>query len=360
MLDRDHIIQHRAYNQRLTGEPLDSLEAVVRRLGAVQAQEYYEAKWSLALRGDGLVDGDVERAFDEGRILRTHVMRPTWHFVAPEDIRWLLKLTAPRVKVAIGSFLRKFGLDSEVIGRSNEALARALQGGKQLQRSELEAVLREAGIVKEGEDRLRFTHLIMCAELDGVICSGARDGKQFTYALLEERAPQGRNLEGEEALAELARRYFTSHGPATAHDFSWWSGLTMAQVREGLALVNGELASAVVEDRQYWFPKVARPPMPRGQAWLLQSFDEYLIGYKDRSAVLDPADGYHIDREMRMPVVYEGRAVGTWQRRFGRGSTQVNVRPFSSFDEAQREAIAGAAERYSAFLEMPVEVDYLL
>lgn len=357
-MNQQDIVQKRLENQILIGSPLPDPPAVVRWMGAVQAQEYYEAKWALGLRVEGFYDKDVQAAFDDGLLLRTHVMRPTWHFVAPEDIRWLLKLTAPRVNVTVGSYYRRFGLDDAVINASNEALARALQGEKHLMRSELETVLREHGIVGEDDDRLRLTFLVMRAELDGVICSGPRRGKQFTYALLEERVPPVPELEEEEALAALTRRYFTSHGPATAHDFSWWSGLTMAQVRQGLAMVDKGLERMVVDDKTYWFRENGLATAAPEQAWLLQSFDEYLIGYKDRSAALDPEIGYKIDREISMPVMYNGWVIGDWKRRFAKNQVYVTIRAFATFNAAQAEAVEAAVARYSDFLQMPVEVEY--
>ncbi len=177
-------------------------------------------------------------------------MRPTWHFVSPADIRWLLALTAPRVHAASAYYYHAQGLDDAIFTRSNAALAKALQGGKQLTRLELVSVLKQVGIATEN---LGFLYIIMHAELDGVVCSGARRGNQFTYALLEERVPQTRTLDHDEALAEFARRYFTSHGPATLQDFVWWSGLTTADARAGLAMVTSELMHEVVDEQTYWF-----------------------------------------------------------------------------------------------------------
>lgn len=351
-----HVVGQRLNNQRLLGKPLEKPEDVVRWLGAVQAQEFNDAKWALGLRAMGMTDAGVEQAFTEGRILRTHVMRPTWHFVAPQDIRWLLKLTAPRVNASVGSYYRNLGLDERVFARSNDVIARALQGGKQLTRSELAEALNRAGIFGQDHDRLRLTFLVMRAELDGVICSGARRGKQVTYALLEERAPQAKQLDGDEALAELTHRYFSSHGPATAHDFSWWSGLTMAQVRKGLELVQNRLASDVIGDKMVWFSENGSQPMPGGLAWLLPAFDEYLIAYKDRSAALDPDDGFKMDREFRRPLVYNGQVIGTWTRSANSSAASVSLQAFAAFNKPQIEAIGEAIEQYSAFLGMSVEL----
>jgi Winged helix DNA-binding domain len=175
-------------------------------LGAVQAQDFAAAKWALGLRLQGVTDDDIEQAFIDGAILHTHVMRPTWHFVSPADIRWLLALTAPRVHAASASYNRKLELDDAVFRCTHAVLANALQGGKQLTRDELASALQQAGIATEGEQRV--THIMMRAELDGIICSGARRGQQFTYALLAERAPHARMLARDEALAELTRRYW--------------------------------------------------------------------------------------------------------------------------------------------------------
>ena len=204
------IAHQRLHNQLIARRTFEKPGDVVQWLGAVQAQDYAAAKWAVGLRSQGATDDDIEQAFAGGAILRTHVMRPTWHFVAPADIRWMLTLTAPRVNAINAFYYRKLELDDSLFMRSNAALAKALQGGKQLTRPELVSVLQQAGIATH--DLLRFTYIMLRAELDGIVCSGARRGKQFTYALLDERAPQARMLDHDEALAEFARRYFTGHG----------------------------------------------------------------------------------------------------------------------------------------------------
>ena len=219
----------RLHCQRLAAGRLTRPADVVGWLGAVQAQEYPFAKWGLALRMRRATDASVERAFTAGAILRTHVLRPTWHFVTPADIRWLLALTAPRVRAAVAYYDRQLGITPAVTTRANRAVARALSGGAELTRAELKAVLAGAGVAVEGTQRL--AHVIMHAELDAVICSGARRGKQFTYALLDERALTPRMPSRDESLAELARRYFSRHGPAQLRDFAWWSGLASADAR---------------------------------------------------------------------------------------------------------------------------------
>lgn len=363
-MNQHDIARQRLHNQGLVDRQFETAEEVVGWLGAVQAQEYGQAKWALGLRAPGLTREKVETAFAEGRILRTHVMRPTWHFVTPEDIRWLLQLTAPRVKTAVGSYLRKLEIDDALCARSYDVLVRELQGDKQLQRSELRAALLREGIIGDDDDRLRFTLLTMCAELDGILCSGARQGKQHTYALLEERVPPGRELERDEALAELTRRYFSSHGPATEYDFGWWSGLTLAQVREGIEMVRSQLASETVDDMVYWFsPDGAMPgTSPQAlqaqdsRAWLLPAFDEYLIGYKDRSAAHDETHKDEINDNGLQTIVQEGRVIGLWNRKFRTNEVDVTLQTFVAFQEKQSEKIGAAVDRYSDFLGMPVEV----
>ena len=226
--------------------------------GAVQSQDYAGAKWALGQRIQNATDAALDRSFNEGKILRTHVMRPTWHFVTPANIRSMLELTAPRVRAANTFMYRKLELDKAVFRRSNAALAKALPGGKQLTRSELKSMLQHAGIDADG---LRLGYLMMRAELDGVICSGARRGKKFTYALLEEHVPQVTALERDQSLAELIRGYFRSRGPATLQDFVWWSGLTMADAGNGIEMVKSQFVNEVWEGQTYWFANPESPAL---------------------------------------------------------------------------------------------------
>src|SRR5581483_11815980 len=223
-MTNEELVQRRLANQGISQPRFKTPREVVTWLGAVQAQDYAAAKWAVALRAQGVTDAAMDQALAEGTILRTHVLRPTWHLVIPEDIRWMLELTAPRIHALMTYQHRQLELDKTVFKRSHAALVKALQGGKQLTRSEITAALQRAGISTDGS---RLTYLLGQAEIDGVICSGGRRGKQFTYALLDERAPKAKTLPREQALFELARRYFTSRGPATLQDFVWWSGLAM-------------------------------------------------------------------------------------------------------------------------------------
>jgi hypothetical protein len=345
----------RLRNQRLSGGRLTHPQDVVRWFGAVQAQDYAGAKWALGLRMQRSADAQIEATFSEGKILRTHVMRPTWHFVTPADIRWMLALTAPRVSAAMAPYNRRLELDAAVFRRAQRAMVRALRGGRQLTRQELRVVIQRAGVHADGVQRL--AHIVMQAELDAVICSGARRDKQFTYALLDERVPMSRPLSRGDAIAELARRYFTSHGPARVHDFAWWSGLTVADARAGLEAVERVLACDAVDGRTYWFPSSGRAPNGTRSAYLLPLFDEYLIAYKDRSAALSVSRIAARD-PFSAPIVVSGQVVGGWKRIEKRDSVSIALSPFAPLDTRQATAIADAAQAYTRFLGVDLNLSW--
>lgn len=351
------IVRERLLRQRIAGTGFERAADVVRWMGAVQSQDFPAAKWGLGLRSRASNDQDIEAEFAAGALLRTHVMRPTWHFVAPEDIRWLQALTAPRVKALNAYQHRNLELDRGLLRRSNAIIVKALRGGGQLTRLELGAILGKAGIRASG---LRLTYLVFEAELDALICSGARRGKQHTYALLEERAPQARELSHDEALARLTLRYFTSHGPATVQDFSWWSGLPAAQARAGLAAVKSKLVEETLDGRTYWM--TASRPSPRRpaqSACLLPNYDEYIVGYADRGAIFDAVHAEHLDARhnplFMHTVVIDGRIVGTWKWQRGRETVKIRTAPFTRIQTPQLTAIAKAARRLAGFLGLKLE-----
>lgn len=268
----------------------------------------------------------------------------------------MLALTAPRVHALNAYYYRKLELDPLIFKQSNAVLVKALQGGKQLTRDELRSVFQKSRIVTDGE--LRMGYIMMRAELDGIICSGARRGKQFTYALLDERASQTKTLERDEALAELARRYFMSRGPAALQDFAKWSGLTMTDARSGLEAVKGQFSYEVMDGQTYWFStsipvKKNRSPT----AHLLSIYDEYISGYKDRSAM---GDAKHAEKLIALGnalnyiIIVDGQIVGTWKRTFRKGAVLIETNIFTSMTKAENKAVAEAAHQYGAFLDLPV------
>jgi len=356
-MDRQDIPWRRLHNLRLEGAPLRAPEDVVGRLGAVQSQDFAPAKWSLAQRTGGVGDADVDRAFADGAILRTHILRPTWHFVLPADIRWMLQLTAPRVHALNAYHYRQLGLDEDAFRRSGALLADALAGGVHRTRRQLAAILERGGVALGG---FRLAYLLMHAELRGIVTSGAPHGRQQTYALLEERAPPAEPRTREQALAELTQRYFASHGPATVKDFGWWSSLTAADIRRGLELAGSRLRQEVVDGVAYW--SAASPAPPPGPAspsvHLLQGYDEYLVGYSQSKSLLNLAGRKLIqDRPMFNGVaILDGQVAGHWKRTVRRAGVAFEVALYEPFDDARAEALQAAADRQGEFLGLPAAV----
>jgi winged helix DNA-binding protein len=276
----------------------------------------------------------------------------------PEDIRWMLELTAPRIKMGMAYRHRELELGPEVLARANDALANALRGGRTLTRQEAREVLQRAGV--DMSDIARLSHIMMHAELDMVVCSGPMRGKQQTYALLDERAPNAKSLPREEAIALLTRRYFTSHGPATVKDFVWWSGLTTADCRAGIEMVKGDLAREEADGQTYW-TGVDSPPQahPEPAAYLLPNFDEYGVGYADRSAHYDEAHTDYVNLRGGLAlgniVVIGGQIKGEWKRTLGK-TVVLEVKVYVKLDRGERDALEKAAERYGAFVGLPVDL----
>lgn len=357
----DEIVRRRLKIQGLSAQVFRDPVDVVTQLGAIQSQDYAGAKWALGQRLSDATDAEVDAAIDAGKILRTHVLRPTWHFVSPADIHWILMLTAPRVHAANAYYYRKAGVDSDTVRRSNKVIAKALRNGTHLMRTELATVLEKSGIQTGGE--LRLTYLVMRAELDGIISSGARKGKQFTYALLEERAPQEKTWSRAEALAELTRRYFKTRGPATVHDYSWWSGLTITEAKTGMEMVKSEFENETWNGQVYWFESANLPAKKKlPAAHLLPNYDEYFIGFKDRSAIGEIAKQVGIQSDdpalLANIVIYNGQIVGGWKRTLKKNEVQVEISLIANLTKDEKKAVTLAAERYGDFLGLPASITF--
>jgi hypothetical protein len=348
------LVRERLRNQKLLQSEFRKADEAVAWLGAVQSQEYAGAKWALGQRANGLTDPDIEDAFNRGTILRTHVLRPTWHFVARADIRWLLALSGPRVHAVSAHYYRKMELN-ELFVRSRKVFERALAGGKHRTRQELARALEKTGILAKGP---RLAYLVMHSELNGVICSGPRQGKQFTYALLEERAPNAKSLSRDDALAELTRRYFNSHGPATLRDYVWWSGLTVRDARAGLEMIKPKLAQEALDGLVYWFPASTLPTRPAtSTVHLLPIYDEHLIAYKDRGIVLDESCSrgpWSMVAEFPNQLVVNGRVTGAWGRTVSEEGVHIRVKPSRSLTRIELRGLEAAAERHGRFMNRPV------
>ncbi len=353
-----NIAHQRLTNQHVVGTKFKTAKEVVGWLGAIQAQDYYMAKWAVGVRMTGATDQLIEEAINKAEIIRTHVMRPTWHFVLAEDIRWMLALTAPHIKAAMKSYQTKLELNEKLFKRTNDIIGKIISGGNHLTRSEIVAELKKKKITA---DNLQATHIMFDAELNGIVCNGPMRGKQFTYALMDERIPPTKRLAKEEALAELSERYFTSHGPATVQDFAWWSGLPASDARTGLEMVKGKLVSEKIESKTYWFaPPVSQAnAVPKSSSLFLPAYDEFIISYTDRSASLDPRFskltlvGNGIFRPI---IVVDGKIIGIWLRTIKKDHVVIRTQFFHSKQKLKKKEIEALIQPFGKFLNLDVKI----
>jgi hypothetical protein len=349
----------RLLNQSVAPRAMATPAEVVNRLGAVQAQDYASGLWAVGLRLKAATQQTIEQAISNKEIVRTWPMRGTLHLVTAVDIRWLLALLTPRVLAGAAGRHKQLELDEAAFTRAESLFISALQGNRQLTRQEMMAVLEQGGITSSGQ---RGYHILWWAAQMGLICFGPRQGKQDTFVLLDEWLPDGKRLKREESLAELARRYFSGHGPATMQDFMWWSGLTAVDARNGLEMVEVQLAQEHLDGQTYWFsPSLSPPKAVSPTAHLLPAFDHYLLGYRDRSAVLDPAQAAKVvpgkNGVFKPIIVMDGRVVGIWKRMLRKTKVVIRFDPFAPLNPAQMEAAVTAAAPYGRFLGLPVEID---
>lgn len=359
-MTNEDIARLRLFNQQIARTRFKAPDQVVSWLGALQAQDYAGVKWSIGLRLPDATDADIEQAIAAKTIIRTWPMRGTLHFVEASDVRWMLALLTPRIIAGSAARYRQLELDEIVFARSKELFAKALQGGKQLTREEMYQLLERNNISAAGQ---RGYHILARSAQDGLICFGPPDDKQQTFTLLDEWVPKTKKLARDEALAELTQRYFTGHGPATLQDFAGWAGLTVTDVRAGLDMVKSHLRQETVNGQAYWMPQ----EMPAIEddspdIYLLPGFDEYMLGYKDRSAVLDAIHAQKIvpgNNGMFSPtLVIDGMVAGTWKRTLKKDTVVITISPFTSLSQAHSHAISAAVEPYGRFVgKSPVIVN---
>lgn len=352
------IAQRRLDSQRLTTPDLATPAEVARWFGAVQAQEYAWSLYGVGLRMGEASEQAVEQAIAERSIVRTWPMRGTIHSVPADDAAWMLRLLARRTNQKAASVYHRAGLDAETFARAGEVLAEALRGGKVLPRKRLYAALEAAGIATSGEQR--GLHLLGYWAREGLVCLGPREGKQPTFTLLDEWVPNARGLDDDEALAILAGRYFTSHGPATVQDFAWWSGLTLTEARAAVALAGDDLTRETVAGVLYLAGGrevgSASGAVNGRSASLLPPYDEFTVAYRDRSALLGKVNITDPFVILGPVIVVDGQIVGAWKRTLVSGAAQVTLTLFTPLDEAERVAVEQAAARYGRFVGRAVVV----
>lgn len=362
-MNAKEIARRRIRNSRLTGDRFAAPDEAVRWHLAMQAQEYGPAMWSIGQRSKGLRQADVDAALTEGAIVRTHVLRATWHFVARDDIRWLLALSGPRVQQSNAGRHRQLGLDVRTFARAEKAVTSALEGGGRLTRNELAAVFERRKLDPGGQ---RMPYLLMHCELIGLIGSGGRSGKQQTYALLDERIPTGerRRFDRDGAVIELVRRYLASHGPATVKDLSWWSGLTMTDLRAALGALEDEVTSDEVDGLTFWSAsseRGRRPPAARG-VHLLQTYDELVVGFTESRFHGDTSG--ELARQAWSARTFptgvfllDGRVGGHWRRTIEAKRVHTSFHTYGGIGAAGAGALESAAKRLGRFVGLPVSIE---
>ncbi len=353
------IANMRLINQQIAGTKLKTPKDIVNWMGAMQAQDLGMAKWAIGVRLPGSTENIIEDALNKAEIIRTHLMRPTWHFVSPDDIYWMLELTAPQIKSSMSSRDRELGLTKSVYSKSNKIIEKVLLKQKQLKREDIKAELENANI---STDNNRLSHLLFRAELEGIICSGEIYGSKQTYALLSERVPNKKVLTRQEALEALAKKYFTSHSPATVRDFSWWSGLNLTEAKAGLEKVKSEFISETINSETYWFNgSLQKSKFNNDSIYLLPAYDEYIISYRDRSASL-PLQQHKTtisSNGMFWPVVViNGHVSGTWKRTIKKENVIVDFSLFYSLNKKQKIIVEESANKFGNFLGKKAELNF--
>ena len=348
------IAARRLKNQALIGSTFQSAAEVVGHFGAMQAQEYLCALWAVGMRVPGSTEADIRQAVEQRKIVRGWPMRGTIHFTAAEDTRWILELTAPRQLAIYGRRLKELGLDEATLAQASDTMAHALDMDGQLSRPQLFKALEAAGVSTAGQ---RGAYMLYRAVLDRVICQVGVERNTAYYMPFDAALPKAKSKPQDEALAELARRYFVSHGPATAHDFAWWAGLTVADAKHGIGGAGKTLERETIDGGEYWsaaggVDAVSNDgPVVR----LLPMYDEYLVAYRDRSASVSPAQmgsyGSGNNPVFSWVILIEGQARGTWKRTVKKDTVEVVLMPDGRLNDTERDALDAEARRYADFVE---------
>ncbi|SEW30481.1 winged helix DNA-binding domain-containing protein [Chitinophaga arvensicola] len=341
----------RLQHQQLIKTSIRKPEDIVSFFGAMQAQEYGNSKWGIGVRLPGSKDSDIEKALASKAIIRTTAFRGTLHLIAAADVRWVIQIIAPAVKTRMGSLLRKLEMNDAFLQNTNQLITKALAGGNYQTRKDLTTLLQSKGV---NTDDHRMDHIIYHAAVDGLICNGPWQGKQPTFALLDEWLPGKVAFTRDQSLVILAQRFFISHGPATVPDFAQWAGITLTDAKAGLEGTKATLKSLVLNDVTYWMGPQKKQPTP-DTALLLPAFDEYFIGYKDRSTLIDMAFSKKVitPNGIFSPIlVRNGQVIGTWKRTIKKDSVTIAVDLFKPLKKADLKAFEPAALQYAEFMEL--------
>ncbi|MEN2414658.1 winged helix DNA-binding domain-containing protein [Flavobacterium mesophilum] len=357
-MTHEEISHYRLVSQKLYKTSSCSPQEIVKHFGAMQAQDYAMAKWAIGSRCNSS-EKEIEEAINSGKIIRTHILRPTWHFVSPDDIYWMLDLSAPQVKRFTISAAKKYGFDEKKLNDANSFIEKLLAGNNHLTRDE---IMQELGIKRSSSADFLSAAIMMNAELDGLVCNGKMKGKQITYALLEERVSKPNSkLPKEEALAKLALRYFESHGPATVLDFSWWSGFAPTICQKAINAIELQLNRTTIDNQQYWFKKDLKDQNNfRESVHFLPAFDEILISYKTREASFqtDHQTKVFTNNGIFKPIILEnGKVIGIWKRTIKKDHAKIETEFFKDFETDKKQVLFEGIKSFETYLETKVVIE---
>lgn len=350
------ITTHRLHNQQLLAQAFKTPPDLVAWMGILQAQDYASAKWSIGLRLPGVTDVDVEKAIADKSIVRSWSMRGTLHFMSPDNLYHFNTIAGPRLIAGMAGRYKQLGLDAATIAKGQKVLEKAMLG-KQLTRDELREALKAKGIPNQG---LQLNHIMLYTALNNKLCLGNRRNKEFTYTLQDDWIPQPKHLKRDEVLALMAQTYFQSHSPATVADFAWWAGITLADAKIGFDAVKHSLVSEAVNGVVYWFPQSMPAIKQLATVHMLPSFDEYILGYKERNLMLPKEHLHHVigsGNGLFAPVVLiNGMAQGVWRRTFKKDTVNVELMPFTKFSLSTKKEIEKEAKRFATFMGMQLSI----
>jgi len=354
-----NISNARLVSQHITNNKFKTIKDLVSHMGAMQAQDYNMAKWAIGVRLPGITEKIIEESFNKGDILRTHVLRPTWHFVSVDDIYWMLELTGPKIKNSLKSRSNELGITPAFLNKSYAVLEKILSNYKHLTRAEIVAALKKSKI---NVNSSQIYHLMLNAELDAVACSGTMKGKNQTYSLLSERVTKKKKLKKDEALAELAKRYFSSHGHATLQDFAWWSSFSATETKRALEVLKSDIVCKKINSKDYWFLKSSSfldSTTKKESVYLLPAYDEFLVSYKDRTASISSYEhqlAVSTNGVFRPIIVVNGQVIGRWQRIVKKNHIVVGINLFKSVDKKIKQLIQERAMEYGSFCDREVKI----
>lgn len=345
------ITSMRLINQQLVNADFKTPGELVSWMGAIQSQDFTMGKWAIGVRLPGITDKEVEEAMNRGEFVRTHILRPTWHFVAAEDIYWMLELSSPRLRVGCRTYDKMFGITDEQIVKTNSLITKLLDKEPNQTRQEIAEKLQAEGVLGDN-DRLYYT--MFRAEMDGIICNGVPKGRFQTYDLLEKKVPKPISIIGkEESLYKLAYKYFRSHGPATLQDFIWWSGLKTTDARKAIELIKSDFLSETIENQTYIFHESCAGYKPESDMiHFLPAFDETFVSYKDRKEIL--ALEHHkkviVSNGVFQPTISRnGEVIGTWRRATGKKQIVINTNYIYKPTKKLEKLIKKATDELCAF-----------